>query len=84
MKILQSELHTTNLPADTLLVEWGNQNGEPFFVPVTGWDKVPAGHKDLTDTLAGWRKRIPNSEPVEMFDPGDDGELVAIVERLGL
>lgn len=79
IRIAHNELHTIELPADTLLVDWGSE-----FVIVSGRDQVPAGHKDLTDTLAGWRRRIPASEPVEMFDAGNDDEIAAIVERLGL
>jgi hypothetical protein len=59
--IKASELHTTELSADTLLTEWGSRDGEPVFVAFGTWEQVPEGHRipAFTRTLAEWRAEFP-------------------------
>lgn len=69
IRILESEIHTVDLPDNTLLTAWTNQNGEQTYVCFGTMAEVPSAHRDgaFTDTLAGWRKRIANSEPFEAY-----------------
>lgn len=81
MKIRESEIHTTDIPATTLLTHWGNEDGEMVFVSFGSREAVPPGHRELTDTLEGWRKRISSSEPFVAFESIDDETLTRLLER---